>query len=215
MNLFKMAQSLLDIILPRRERTMRAEILTITDLHIAPSAESACGIEITTLMDYRSRAVEDCVRALKYDGSASATTLLAEALGDYLREEIAHIQIFSTKKILLVPMPLHTSRIRERGFIQIELVLAKLPDEFKNGILSTLATGVLARTRATPPQTRLSRRERLTNVLGAFVAVAEKIRGTHIFLIDDVTTTGATLAEAAKTLEKAGSIVSAISLARA
>ena len=61
---------LLDIILPRRARTIRAENWTLYDLVVTPKSHDACGIRITTLLDYKNPAVEDCIRALKYDGSA-------------------------------------------------------------------------------------------------------------------------------------------------
>ena len=217
--------SALDIVLPRKERTIRAESRTIDDLVVSPDTHEAlipdgagktCGIRITTILDYRNKAVEDCVRALKYDGSSRSAELLSETLADYLHEEISQAKSFSPRPVLLVPIPLFKTRERERGFNQIEIVLKKLPREFLDGTLSAFAPRVLVRSRATQQQTKLARAERLNNVKGAFSAPdAEAVRGTHIFLIDDVTTTGATLAEAAKPLVKAGAEVSALALARA
>lgn len=206
----------LDIILPRRARTVRAESWTLHDLAVSPKMHEACGIQITTLMDYKNPAVEDCIRALKYDGSERAAELLSEALADYLCEQAVEIKNFSPRPVLLVPIPLHKTRERERGFNQAKIVLKKLPEEFLNGALSAFAPQVLARTRATKQQTHLAREERLQNMAGAFSASSrESALDTHIFLIDDVTTTGATLAEAARPLLKAGAEVSALALARA
>ena len=208
--------SALDIVLPRRARTVRAENWTLDDLAVSPKTHEACGARITTLLDYRHSAVEDCIRALKYDGSSRAAELLAETLADYLREEISQAKSFSPRQILLVPVPLHKARERERGFNQIELVLKKLPREFLDGTLASFSPRALARMRATPPQTRLSREERLKNVKGAFsVSDAAAARAAHVFLIDDVTTTGATLAEASRPLKKAGAEVTMLALARA
>lgn len=207
---------LLDIVLPRRARTVRAENWTLDDLAVSPKTHEACGTQITTLLDYKNPAVEDCIRALKYDGSSRSAELLAGALADYLREEISQARSFSSRQILFMPIPLFKSRERERGFNQIETVLKKLPKEFLDGELASFVPEALARTRETKQQTHLSRSERLKNMTGAFsVPVTESIRDSHIFLIDDVTTTGATLAEAAKPLERAGAKVSAIALARA
>ena len=208
--------SVLDIILPRRDRTVRAENWTIEDLAVSPHTHDACGVRITTILDYRTPAVEDCIRALKYDGSSRSAELLAEALADYLREEIAQARSFSVRPVLLVPIPLYKARERERGFNQVEAVLEKLPKEFLDGTLASLAPKSLARIRETKQQTKLSREERLKNMKNAFsVPNAEAVRDTHVFLIDDVTTTGATLAEAASPLRKAGAEVSALALARA
>lgn len=211
-----MLVSALDIILPRKARTIRAEKWTLHDLLMSPKTHEACGIQIATLMDYKNPAVEDCIRALKYDGSSRSSKLLAEALSDYLREEIAQAKSFSPRSILLIPIPLHKTRKRERGFNQIESVLEKLPKEFRDGTLATFALRALVRIRETKQQTRLARAERLQNMTGAFsVPNVEDVRDAHIFLIDDVTTTGATLAEAARPLLNAGAVVSALALAKA
>lgn len=205
-------QSVLDTVLPRKERTVRIDHYTLENIPVAPQEHDACGMQITTLMQYRSRAVEDLIRALKYDRSGHAARLLAGALAEYLHEEIANLKAFSTKPIVLIPVPLHLSRMRERGFNQIENVLQNLPPEFKDGTMSRIDSVSLVRTRATPQQTRLSRSERLKNVAGAFELVREP-QNAHIILIDDVTTTGATLSHAAQPLK--GINVSLLALARA
>ncbi|MBI5456824.1 ComF family protein [Candidatus Kaiserbacteria bacterium] len=207
-------QTLLDTILPRKERVVRIDSYSMVDLAVSPSQHDAYGVEITTLMSYRTKAADDLIRALKYDRATHAAQILADVLAEYLQEEIASIRMFSAKQVILVPVPLHASRVAERGFNQIEVVLQQLPEEFRDGTVSRIAADLLSRTRATPQQTRLSRSERLKNVAGAFAA-----RGTmhdyHAMIIDDVTTTGATLAEAAMALEKEGATVTAIALARA
>jgi len=186
------------------------------DIPLTPTAHELLGAQVTTLMDYRNSAVQDLVRSLKYDRSRYAAKMAADLLADYLREEIASVRTFSTKSILLIPIPLHTSRRRERGFNQIELVLESLPQEFKDGTLSRITAHTMQRVRATDPQTKLSREARIKNVVGAFAVVhIEQVKNKHVFLIDDVTTTGATLLNAGKPLKKAGVEVSLIALARA
>lgn len=209
-------QALLDIILPRKERTVRTERYRLEDLPISPAEHEAFGISIATLMSYRETAVEDLVRAVKYDGSHHAAGLLAEVLAEYLREEIASTRSFSTRSILLIPLPLHPERKLERGFNQIEFIMEKLALEFHDGSLSRIGRDVLVRVRETNPQTHLSRAERLVNVKGAFVVsdMASTI-DAHVFVIDDVTTTGATLAEAMRPLINLGVPVSALALAKA
>src|SRR3989338_4110785 len=198
-------RAILDIILPRRERRVRTESRTLEDIPLSPTPHDLLGVRITTLMEHQNPAVEDLIRSLKYDGSARAAELAAAVLSDYLREELASSKTFSARKILLVPVPLHKGRARERGWNQIELVLKALPEEFRSGALATLAPHVLTRTRATKPQTRLPRRERLSNVAGAFdTPDPTLVSGTHVFLVDDVTTTGATIANAATPLRRAG-----------
>ena len=208
--------AIIDVILPLRERSARTKARLLEDIPLSPTVHDLLRHRITTLMDYQHSAAQDLIRALKYDGSAPAAALAAGLLADFLREEIASEKAFSTREILLVPVPLHLSRARERGYNQIELVLKALPREFRDGSLAMLAPHALIRTRATSPQTRLPRSERLSNVAGAF-RISDDVRlgRPHVFLIDDVTTTGATLVNAATPLRRAGAEVTLLALARA
>lgn len=205
-----------DAVLPPRERSMRTQTRTIEDIAIMPTVHELLGAPITTIMEYKDAAVQDLVRALKYDGSGAAAALASAALADYLREEVANARQFSSREILLVPVPLHPSRKRERGFNQIEIVLKTLPEEFRDGTLARLAPETLIRTKATRPQTKLPRFERIKNMNGAF-AVPDPLRVQHaqVFLIDDVATTGATLKHAGLSLSRCGAEVSLVALARA
>ena len=216
MGIGSLLEALLDIILPEKARGARTRRRSPADIPLLPTSHELLGVRITTLMEYQNPAVEDLIRSLKYDGSKHAAMLAAALLADYLREEIASHRTFSTRTIMLVPVPLHASRARERGWNQIERVLQSLPEEFRTGPISMIAPHALTRTRATKPQTKLPRSERLSNVLGAFSIGDESlVRGSHIFLIDDVTTTGATLANAATPLRRSGAEVTLIALARA
>jgi ComF family protein len=213
---YKALEALLDAILPPRARATRTKERTIEEIPLSPTSHELLGAKITTLMEYHNPAVQDLIRSLKYDGSGYAAQLAAVVLADYLREEISSAKAFSTKKLLIVPVPLHKNRNRERGFNQIELVLKALPPEFRDGTLATFAPHSLVRTRETKQQTRLSRTERLRNVTDAFaVPDAEVIKKSHVFLIDDVTTTGATLVQAARPLHAAGAETTLLALARA
>jgi ComF family protein len=206
----------LDAVLPPRERTVRTKSRGLEDIPVVPTSHHLLDAHITAIMDYQDDAVQDLIRALKYDGSSAAAALAAAALADYLREEFANTKQFSPREILLVPVPLHRSRKRERGFNQIEIVLKALPKEFRDGTLSKLAPDVLTRSKATKQQTKLSRAERIKNVVSAFeVSSSSRVSNAHIFLIDDVTTTGATLVNAGKPLERSGARVTLLALARA
>ncbi len=213
--LFDALEYMLDAVIPLRARAARTKNRTLDDIPLCPTEHDLLGGHITTIMDYRESAVQDLIRALKYDGSGHAAQIAGELLAEYLREEIASLKLFSTRKILIVPLPLHQSRLRERGFNQIGIVLDHLPSEFKDGTIATLAPHALTRVRATEQQTHLSRAERIKNVAGAFAVPDTNLDGTHVFLIDDVATTGATLVNAAKPLEKAGAEVTLLALARA
>lgn len=208
--------ALLDAIVPPRARTANIRSMSAEDIPPSPTVHELLGVRITTLMDYKERGVRDLIQSLKYDGGGKAAHLLASVVAEYLTEEIAGDATFSTKRVILIPLPLHAARKRERGFNQIEAVLERLPQEFRDGTRSHLSRELLVRTRATKPQTRLPRNERLSNVAGAFsIQDGADVSKAHVYLIDDVTTTGATLANAATPLRKAGATVSLIALARA
>ncbi|WP_342780506.1 ComF family protein [Arenimonas fontis] len=100
----------------------------------------------------------------------------------------------------LLPLPLHRSRLRRRGFDQA-LELAR---PLARALGLPLLTGGLRRRRATAAQSGLEARERRRNVRGAFAVPAGVPLPDHLALFDDVMTTGATLDEAARVLRTAG-----------
>jgi ComF family protein len=123
-------------------------------------------------------------------------------------------------RVLLVPVPLHIARQRERGFNQAQLLARGLSAALKKtrgGRVPQVDARSLRKIRATPPQTGLSVRGRHENVRGVFAVVhAERIRNRRVVLVDDVMTTGATLSACARALKAAGSRqVSALTLGRA
>ena len=121
---------------------------------------------------------------------------------------------------ILVPVPLHAARRRERGFNQAELLARGLSaslEQARGGKGARVDVRSLVKIRATPPQTGLSLSARHENVRGAFtVARPECIRDRRLVLVDDVMTTGATLSACARELRSAGAqSICALTLARA
>jgi ComF family protein len=102
---------------------------------------------------------------------------------------------------LIVPVPLHPRRERERGFNQALLLARRIGRAWGRPVRAD----VLRRTAATPPQTELGLEARRANVRGAFaLRRPEVVAGRHVLVIDDVFTTGATVGECARSLRKAG-----------
>jgi len=114
---------------------------------------------------------------------------------------------------LIIPVPLHRRRLKERGFNQ-SVILAR---EVARAHSIHLDFETLKRTIHTKPQTGLGRKQRSANVKGAFeVADRERVKGERVVLIDDVYTTGSTVRECARVLVKNGvEEVAVLTLARA
>jgi ComF family protein len=104
---------------------------------------------------------------------------------------------------LVVPVPLHPRRLIERGYDQAALLAA--PIARRLGV--PFAPRAVVRIRETPPQASLDREARIANVAAAFRCAstsASRVEGSRVLLVDDVRTTGATLAACARTLHEAG-----------
>jgi competence protein ComFC len=140
------------------------------------------------------------VHALKYRGYKRVVERLAVPL---------MLQILDDGRFdAVVPVPLHRSRLRKRGFNQAELLARGIAEKMKATVSDTLQV-----VRTTRDQVELSAAQRRANVAGAFVAT-QPLRG-RLLLIDDVFTTGATMSACAASLIKAGAEeVHALSLCR-
>jgi ComF family protein len=142
--------------------------------------------------------LRDLIHLLKYEQVTPAASLL----GEILAGAIAKLEI--SRPVLIIPVPLHSSKRRQRRFNQAELIArAALKRTAIPG--AELATNVLVRQRAKVSQIGLTRPQRAEDIRGAFrVEHREKIAGRSILLVDDVLTTGTTTSECARVLRKAG-----------
>ncbi|HDR16087.1 MAG TPA: ComF family protein [Desulfobacteraceae bacterium] len=152
----------------------------------------------------------DCIRALyRYEGPVSAavhaykfgrTVRLAGTLGRAMGRHAAG-WLGDGPDYLAVPVPLHPSRLRQRGFNQSAL----LARHVARAASMDLDLYTFRRVRDTPAQSRLGKRDRRRNVRGAFsIADPARFDGKTVVLVDDVATTGSTLHECAVVLKRAG-----------
>ena len=142
---------------------------------------------------------------LKYGGASRLARPLAEAASPLLLDFFAQ-----HRGGLLVPVPVHPERLRQRGYNQAALIARHIAGEWDGH-----AAELLVRVRPTSQQHRLNRGERLRNLRGAFALRAEAQGPPSAILVDDILTTSATLEACAAVLRAAGSIrVVGIAVAR-
>lgn len=140
------------------------------------------------------------VHLLKYDRLRPA----ADVLGQKLAKAISAKPFDGDLPVLVVPVPLHRAKSRQRGFNQSELIARAALKQLLTSRFE-LHCGNLCRMRATESQTGLTRHQRRENVRGAFkVSRPEQMRGRTVLIVDDVYTTGTTLNECAHVIRAAG-----------
>ena len=138
--------------------------------------------------------MREAIHQLKYRNLRALAVPLAKLLQDYLITDPMPAEV-------LVPVPLHQKRLRERGYNQSSLLARQL------GKLANLPVvdDCLIRQRHAPPQARTATvEERQSNVTDAFACRDHRLRDKQVLLIDDVSTSGATLDACAAALKAAG-----------
>lgn len=191
---------ILDIIFPPRDEELLVRSMQCSDIDklLSPKLIEDTTPGTVTLLPYKDPLVRALIHENKYYQNKKAAKLLSHALHAFLFEYIIDRIELAGLNIYVVPIPLSLSRYKERGYNQVakvtEQVCKKCDLKHKN---------ILAKIKNTKTQTELSRKERLRNQAGAFVAEKASPHTTYI-VIDDVLTTGATMQDACRALEKMG-----------
>jgi ComF family protein len=182
----------------------------------AKEGNHLCGECLVTQRPYAiARAVglyeETLLKAIhlfKYRGRIGIGKVMGRMMAEFAGG-IWDMNVFS----VIIPVPLHRKRLRERGFNQAVILARQIAKQFALPLdFMTLKRAVF-----TAPQVGLGREDRSVNVRGAFaVRKPERVAGKTVLLVDDVSTTGSTLTECARTLLKAGAdSVAVLTLAKA
>lgn len=147
--------------------------------------------------------LRELIHLLKYEQVRPAAGVLGRMLGEAIA---ALLPLLGEAAPLVVPVPLHAAKMRQRGFNQSELIArAALKSPALTSVCGQPPALLLERTRPTESQTGLTRHQRRENVHGAFrVLNAEIVAGRSVLLVDDVFTTGTTVSECARVLRNAG-----------
>jgi len=154
---------------------------------------------------YFKGALREAIHHLKYKGRTALAKPLGNLMTTYWQQHPMAVDV-------VVPVPLHAARLRERGYNQAALLARELAQQA--GL--PIDEETLVRKRATAPQVELNAKQRKENVRDAFYCSGNALAGKRVLLIDDVCTTGATLEACAVALcENGARSVQALTLARA
>jgi ComF family protein len=169
---------------------------------------AAPAFSVARALGQYERVLMDVIHRFKYGGKTSLGERLGEFMADYRYPSLA-----ITDYSLIMPVPLHPRRLRQRGFNQA-LILAR---EISRRFSLQLDFSSLQRLVFTEPQVGLGKDRRDLNIRGAFqVPDAGRIKGEKIILVDDVYTTGSTVKECARILmQNKAEQVAVLTLARA
>ena len=187
--------------LPYQKQACQRCALPLHGVHDDESGVALCGNclndspaydRVLCVFTYASP-VDRLIQDLKFHRKLHIARLLGEIMASHLARRV------QTRPDLIIPVPLHSARLRERGYNQaLELARPvarklKIPIDYRS----------CERLRATPAQSDLPANERPRNVEGVF-SITGNVQGRHIAIIDDVMTTGSTVEELATALREAG-----------
>lgn len=137
--------------------------------------------------------IDQLISRFKFNGKLHTGRLLSSLLGNFIEQQQIRLPE------LIVPVPLHSTRLRKRGYNQSLELARPLSHRFN----IPLNYSCCRRIKPTAPQSNLERSERRRNIRGAF-EVTTGLQGAHIALVDDVVTTGSTVSELAREFKRAG-----------
>jgi competence protein ComFC len=134
--------------------------------------------------------IQSVVHSFKYDGMVKLAAQFGKSISFLTPHEVD----------VIIPVPLHRTRLAERGYNQAEAIAKAIASQTKANVVQAAK-----RARPTPSQTNLPLQKRIENMREAFALTrrAEEIKGKNILIVDDVMTTGSTLASVAETLLEA------------
>ena len=200
-------KNLLSLLFPERKDEQIVKNFFIKDIISLPKAAESPK-SINSIFSYKDKKVQALIWEIKYHKNPTAISIIGKIMAENIEEEVSDKALFENwREALLVGIPITNNRLRERTFSQTDLIckeiIKNLSPEMQKIIIHNPC--VIKKIRETERQSHTKNRtERLRNLQGCFKSYSEKVKGKNIILIDDVTTTGATIQEAVRALKYAG-----------
>jgi competence protein ComFC len=202
-NLF---EYLLYLILPKEKDIIEIEKLSEEEILKNISRADTNNSNIKSIFRYKDKIARKIIWEIKYNKNKVLTKKIAKIFYEFILEEISDEISFSNFiNPLLIPVPISNKTRKERGYNQCEEILKEIEKLDTNNIFE-IDFEIIKKVKETTHQAKIkNRKQRLKNLDGCFEIInKQKVLGRNIILIDDVTTTGATIFEISKTLKNAG-----------
>lgn len=215
----KISNFLMEILFPEDKSIVFLKKIKIKDL--LPNVKIRKFQEAYYLFDYKIENIKNLIWYLKFKKQKGLALILGRILELKLEKILEIEKIKKNEEMILIPIPIHKKRLKERGYNQCDLISKSLMREFqkktelKFGVI--YKPNILIRSKYTQKQSWSNKKERQKNLKNVFVVdkkFKKEISCKKIILIDDVITTGSTIGEAKKVLLESGAVsVMAICLA--